>query len=236
MSYLMKVSPPYIRFETRAMERYKLATEGGELYYIDKDFALVTPHGSKDTVEKELPEWFNHLEGEVRQGRMEREWLAAYRESYRIWKESGEVPVIGTPIKNWPIATPSEVKNLNNVGIRAVEDLANANEEVIARLGMGARGLKQKAVDWVQSNTDQAPLVQQLSALRGVNKGLEHRIGELEAMMAGLGRVQTAPEPVGYHPPVPLDQQLADAQRSIPQGITDEEAVEDVLDSIGKEE
>lgn len=235
MSYLMKVSPPYIRFETRAMVRYKLATEGGEMFYQDKDFALVTPHGSKDTTEKELPEWFAHLETEVLQGRMDREWLAAYRESYRIWKVSGEIPVIGTPIKNWPVASPSEVKNLNDVGIRAVEDLANANEEVIARLGMGARALKAKAVDWVQSNTDQAPLVQQLSSLRNINKGLEHRIGELEAMMAGLGRVQATPPPAGYFP-IPLDQQLADAQRAAPVGISDDDAVDDGIASTLTEE
>ena len=67
---LMTVSPPYIRFETRAVKQYKPAEEGGTVFFKDVDYALVTSHGSKDTVEKALPDWFTHLESEVRQDRL----------------------------------------------------------------------------------------------------------------------------------------------------------------------
>jgi hypothetical protein len=189
---LMTVSPPYIRFETRAIKQFKTAEEGGTVFFKDVDYALVTSHGSKDTVEKALPEWFTQLENEVRQDRLPGNWLEAYKRSYEKWKAGEELPVIGTPIKNWPVLSPAEAKMLNELGIRAVEDLANANEELIARIGMGARSLVQRAKDWVTSYSGQAPLVQALDAERAVRAGLEHRLRELEAVVAGFAAQQKA--------------------------------------------
>jgi len=183
---LMTVSPPYIRFETRALKQFKTAEEGGTVFYKDVDYALVTSHGSKDTVEKALPDWFTQLENEVRQDRLPGNWLEAYRKSYEKWKAGEELPVIGTPIKNWPILSPAEAKMLNELGLRAVEDVANANEELIARIGMGARSLVQRAKDWITSAQGQAPLVQALDAERAIRAGLEHRLKELEGVVSAL--------------------------------------------------
>lgn len=173
--------PPYVRYERRAVDKQKPATEGGGLYYVDKDFAIVTTAGSKNSVEKIVEEWFPQLESEVRQGRFPGNWLEAYRDQYRRWQNGQELPVNGTPIVNWPVASAAEMKMLHALGVLAVEDLAVANEELLGKIGMGARDLKKRAQDWVTAQTDTAPLIAQLAAQRGVIDGFELRMSQMEA-------------------------------------------------------
>lgn len=172
----MVANPPYIRFEVKAVERRKSVEEGGEVFYVDTVFAHVTSHGSKDTVTKVAKEWFVQLKEDVRQGRFPQQWLDAYLATFKAWENDQEPPVIGTSIKNWPAASPAEIKHCNGFGIRSVEDLATANEELIGRLGMGGRALCQRAKDWVQGSKDSAPLVQQLAAVRAENEGLKFQL------------------------------------------------------------
>lgn len=176
---LMDARPPYIRFEIRAITRQRPATEGGGLYFVDKDYVLITPHGSKDCIEKVAEEYFPYLREQVRQQMFDPRWLEAYEAAYRAWKADQPMPVNGTPIRNWPAASPAEVKNLLNHSVLAVEDLAQANEELLARLGMGARSLKQRAVDWVTANTNTAPIVAQMEAMRQSMAGLQARLDDV---------------------------------------------------------
>jgi hypothetical protein len=228
---VLAVNPPYIRFETRAVARQRPQAEGGGLFYEDVDFALVTSHGSKDTVEKITLEWFTQLKEQIRQGRFPQQWLDAYKAAYAAWKNDQELPVVGTPIKNWPVATPAEMKIIGALGIRAVEDLANANEELISKLGMGGRSLASRAKDWVLTSQGQAPLVAQMDSLRQINMGqqrtidaLTQRIGILEARLAQSA--QTAPQ----QSLPPLEDRLSQAQAKNP-GMSDDEAIRDALEA-----
>ncbi len=198
-SSTMPANPPYITFEKRAIERRKLAEEGGGVYYVDVDFALVTSHGSKDTVEKIAVEWFDYLKDQARQGRFPPQWLDAFKASYKAWKEDQEPPVIGTAISNWPAISPAEAKHCKALGIRAVEDLATANEELLARLGMGGRSLSARAKDWITSKNGTAPLIMQLDASRQVQLGQEEKIRQLTESVKALEmqltqRLQAAPQ------------------------------------------
>jgi hypothetical protein len=182
----LEARPPYIIFEQRAVARQKPATEGGGLYYVDVDFALVTPHGSKDSIEKVVAEWFPRLDDEARQGRIPRPWVAAYKEAYQAWKSDQPLPINGTPIKNWPAVTPAEVKNMTAFGVLAVEDMAAANEELLQRIGMGARRLKQLALDFLQANTDHGPLVAQVDSQRAIIAGQQSQIDTLKLELQQL--------------------------------------------------
>ena len=235
---VMGANPPYIRFELRAVERRKPATEGGSTFYVDTDFALITSHGSKDTVEKVAPEWFEQLKEQVRQGRFPQQWLDAYKAAYSAWKNDQELPVVGTPIKNWPVATAGEVKSLAALGIRAVEDLANANEELISKLGMGGRSLCARAKDWVVSSQGTAPLVSQLDSMRQVNLGLEEQLRLLKATVATLisrldQREASIADSIHSGAPVSgraLEDRLADARAAAEStGLSDSEAVDEAL-------
>lgn len=224
---VLEARPPYIRFETRAVEKQKLAVDGGGLYYVDEDFALVTPHGSKDIIEKVWREWLPHLEQQARQGLMNPRWLDAYKAAYQAWKNDQPMPVNGTPIRNWPAASPSEVKNLAQQGILAVEDLAVANEELLSRIGMGARSLKQRAIDWVQANSDKAPLVAKLDAQAGIISGQQQAIDDLRVRLA---KAEEALQNKQQANPLPLQPRIdfsAALERSLDSARRQEDAAVD---------
>lgn len=194
--------PPYIRFEKRALEKRKTLEEGGETYYINRDFAIVTPAGSKETVEKEVDVWFPYLKEQVRQGRFDQRWYDAYTAAYKAWANDQEPPLNGIDIRNWAVASPAEIKMLVALRVLTVEDMAAANEELMMRIGMGARSLKQKALDYLTAKKDIAPLVQQLDAMRHTLAGLESRCSILEQRNKELELTATSrpPPEIRYEP------------------------------------
>jgi hypothetical protein len=175
--------PPYVRFETRAIERRDSA---GNTTWVNVDYVVVTPQGSRNNVEKIVKEWWPVLESEVRQGRFYQSWLQAYKEAYKAFLEGQEAPVNGTPIRNWSMARPAEVKILDHVGIKTVEDLAEANEEVMQNIGMGALSLRNRARDFVQAQATTGPLVLQMDALRVENSQLKADLDVLRGEMKTL--------------------------------------------------
>ena len=87
--------PPFVRFEVRAEEDRQASLEAGHYVGRDVHYALITPMGSKDCIERKADEWFDKLKQDVAEGRCPREWLAAFKEIYKDWCEGREAPEIG---------------------------------------------------------------------------------------------------------------------------------------------
>ena len=183
--------PPYVRFEIRSEEDRQASIDAG--HYVGKDihYALITPMGSKDCIERKVDEWFDKLKQDVSEGRCPREWLATFKEIYKEWCEGREAPVNGTPVTDWPPLSPTQVKTLLSLHVRTVEDLAVANEEVITRIGMGARALKQRAIDWLSSASSTGKVSGELTALKAQYEDLVARNLQLEAQLKQLVAAST---------------------------------------------
>lgn len=186
--------PPYVSYELRSVEDRSTSTETTKAYK-DVAFALITPMGSKDRIERVASEWFVQLRRQTEEGRFKHEWLYGLEKQYEAWKNDQEAPVDGTPLKAWPMVTPAQYKTLTDLRLRSVEDLACANEEVISRIGMGGRTLSQKAKEWLESSKASAPL-EELSRLKVENSELRAQVGQMSAdlkELMGLVR-QTRPD------------------------------------------
>ena len=183
MIKIAEARPPYVTFEFRAEEDRAASIEAG--HYVSKDvpFVLVTPMGSKDRHESPADEWFARREQDAAEGRFPREWLSAFKGAFAEWKAGREIPLNGTSVANWPVASPAQVKMLLDLKVRTVEDLAEANEETLNRLGMGGRTLKQKAQDWLASANDMGKVSEQLAGLRADNEALKQRNEQLEKQL-----------------------------------------------------
>ena len=183
MIKIAEARPPYVTFEFRAEEDRAASIEAG--HYVSKDvpFVLVTPMGSKDRHESPADEWFARREQDAAEGRFPREWLSAFKGAFAEWKAGREIPLNGTSVANWPVASPAQVKMLLDLKVRTVEDLAEANEETLNRLGMGGRTLKQKAQDWLASANDMGKVSEQLTGLRADNEALKQRNEQLEKQL-----------------------------------------------------
>jgi hypothetical protein len=129
------------------------------------------------------------------------------------------------------------VKILAGLGIVCVEDLAQANEELAGRIGMGARSLIQRAKDFITAKSDLTPLVARLDAIQRELDRAQHQIREQDAEIQRLRsssaqQVQPA-APILQHNNLPsLDQRLDEARAEATKGDpTDAQLVEEALDS-----
>lgn len=178
--------PPYVKFELRAVEDREATIEAG--HYVGKDvvFAIVVPAGTRDKIEREATDWLLNIEEGVKQERIPAFWYDTYKRALDDFKANRETPEEGTAILDWPTASPSVAKMLIDINVRTVEQLADANEETVQRIGMGGRALKEKAQIWLDSSKDKGKLTEEVSQLRVQNEELLARDKEREAQFKSM--------------------------------------------------
>lgn len=85
--------------------------------------------------------------------------VADYPELYAAFKAGSEAVVSGTPLAEWPLMNGSTLRELQHLGFRTVEQLADANDEVKRRLGPTGKFVKM-AKDWLEAaNSSQFTVV-----------------------------------------------------------------------------
>lgn len=206
--------PPFVQFERREVEDRTQTIVQGK--YVGKlvDFALITPHGSRDSVEREVAVWFPYLDEQVRQGRVNPQWAAGWKHWYKQWQAGEEMPLTGTPIRTWTGVTPAQAKLLISLHLLTIEDLANVNDEGLGRIGMGANELKKRAMDFLKEAAGPGRLIAEVSALRVELADAKVRADSLEArnreLLARLDAVAPQPTSPPVVPPAPVASEKAE--------------------------
>ena len=178
--------PPYVEFEVRPVEDRSASEAEGHLVYRDEVFAIVTPAGTRDRLEKVAKDWIEGLKEGAQQDRIPHSWVEAYQHKLSLFMTNQEVPLDGTPIQSMTTLSPAQVKNCLNANIRTVEDLAEATEEAMLRIGMGGRELKQKAKAWLDTVSKNGKPAQELNDLRVKTATQDTQIEELTKTVATL--------------------------------------------------
>lgn len=192
--------PPYIEFQRRSVEDRAASIRDGVYRSKEVDFIVIVPHGSegKTRIEQEYETWLvktKQLTGAiggadglyVQKSRFPQEWLDKIEAAYARWKKGEDMEVEGTPIKNWPVLSPGQVKTCLEMHIQSVEQLAAASDEAVHSLGMGWMGLRQRARDWIKAQQGEAgKLSAQLEASKVELAGKEARIKQLEEQVKAL--------------------------------------------------
>jgi hypothetical protein len=185
--------PPFITFDTVSVEDRAASIEKG--HYVGKDIhmAYITPAGSKDRIERVVADWFPQLAVDQEAGRIPDAWVRYYKEAYKAFCDGEAAPVDGIPLRDWPGLSPTMVKTLTSLHLLTVQHIATANEETIARMGMGGRSLKQRAIDYLAAANDVGKVAEEASALRSAleaekarNDDLARKMDILTAQMANL--------------------------------------------------
>lgn len=185
--------PPYIEFERRSVENRNETIKQGKYVGRDVDFVVVTPVGSKDRIPYEVDQWLANQRRAAAEDRLNPGWLAMYEAKYEAFKNQQTIPENGTPIRGWPVLSPSQQEEVLRANVRTVEDLAVANENAIMLIGMGARSYKQKAIDWLasaQTGGKPTELITSLRAQLGQKdvqiETLNQKVRDLTAKVAEL--------------------------------------------------
>ena len=202
--HIQQARPPHVVFERREEEDRQASIEAGRYVAKDVDYAIITPSGSKDRVERIVDDWFLMLEGEVRSDRWPREWMTQLQSGYAAWKSGQLPPESGTPLSSWPALSPAQVRNWQQLNVRTIEELAEVNEEAIAAYGMGGRDMRARAALYLENVKDvSGPLLAKLHAAEAANAALQVRLDSLEVQLSRLPltrRKSSRPLP----PPLPL--------------------------------
>lgn len=196
----LKAMPPHLRFTTEPVEDRNASLAAGHFVATEVHMVNVTPMGSKDCFVKPVLEYFKGLEQQVQEERFPIEWLEKFKAAYEHWKRGEEIPVEGTAVKNWPVATPAEIKTLTSIHILTVEALAQANDEAVRRMGMGGLALKQRAQKYLEAAKGPGKATAEIQALAIANASLQERNKELEARLAKLELLAGGKSPVEVTP------------------------------------
>ena len=187
--------PPYVRFESRSIEDRTATLEAGHFVGKEIHFAIVTPPGSKDVVEKNAEDWLRDSKAAAEAGRLPMEWVWAYEKAYEMFQKGLELPEDGTPILTWPAINKAQAETIIACNIRTVEHLAEANEPALQAMGMGAQALKLRAKTWLEtaSKTGKpaeriAALETELASAKAQIGGQADKIKELEARIELLSK------------------------------------------------
>lgn len=184
-----KPRPPYVKFEVRAVEDRTASVDQG--HYVPRDvvFALVTPAGTKDRLEKEADAWLEGILEGVKQERIPPEWYDQYKAALERFRTNLETPENGIAVTNWPALSPAQVTMLLDLNLRTVEDVAVMSEEAVNRLGMGGRALKARAQAYLDASASTGTTAAELDELRQENAEIKLRNETLEARLEKLERL-----------------------------------------------
>lgn len=172
--------PPFVRWEEREMGIDQEATEKAQRPIPRVVImACITPHGSKDVVEKVAEEWLAQIKRQALNGMYNLEWSQFFHASFEEWKKGNELPREGTPIISWAMATNEARKRLRSLGITTVEDLGEMPDSNLAVIGLDGRYLRDLARGWLNEAKDKGA---NAKALADANV----RIAQLEADKGSL--------------------------------------------------
>lgn len=180
--------PPFVRFEEREMGLNSEATkEAGRPIPRVVILALITPHGSKDCVEKVASEWIESIHQKSLHGDYDPRWVDHFKRQFAEWQKGHELPREGTPIKTWAMATREQITRLIGNGITTVEDLAAFPDSNLSVVGMDGRYLRDIARGWITEAKDKG---QNAKALADANVKIEDLTATVTRQSEVLNRLQ----------------------------------------------
>lgn len=146
-------------------------------------------------------------------GEVQDKHRARFAKQYEDWKRGQQRAVSGTPLEEWPPLSVSRVAELKAQNILTVEEYAAVPDNVLQKLGMGARAERDKARAWL----DEAKGHAANGALAAENAELKRRLEALEQQML------TAPQPTQQvEPSAQHDEPSTQRDKSIEQCTDDE--------------
>lgn len=194
---MMKERPPYVRFEEREVGVDQEASEAaGRQVPRVIVLAVITPHGSKDEIEKYAEQWLKEIRAKALKGEYPLEWANLFAAQFEEWKKGNELPRSGTPIKTWQMIGVAEVrKRLLTLGYTTVEDLAAVPDAALGQLGLDGRYLRDLARNWLTEADTKGANAKALADANATIARLEGTIGRLTARIESLEAARAASEP-----------------------------------------
>ena len=188
--------PPYVRFEEREMGLNEVETKAqGRPIPRIVALALITPHGSKDVVEKIADTWLEQIHKQALAGSYPLEWVNFFKAQYEEWKKGNELPREGEPVQTWPQASSEQRRRLKAIGLTTVEDLAEVPDSDLNSIGLDGRYLRDLARSWLNNARDKGANVKELADAQARIRDLEQTVERQGQQISNLTARLTEGEP-----------------------------------------
>lgn len=113
---------------------------------------------------------------------------------YDAWKEGREAPIDGTALAAWPGITSDQAEFLRNLGIRTVEEIADASDSIITKIPFpGARELRSSAQAFLKA-ADKTRVASELTALTEQNRSLQEQLEDMKQIVLDMQAAQQGGE------------------------------------------
>jgi hypothetical protein len=183
--------PPFVRFDYQEYGTDREASEkAGRPIPRTIPFAFITPHGSKDVVERPAEEWLQQVREKAIAGNFNPDWAQRFRMQYDEWMKGNELPRDGCPVKTWVAVNREQINRLLALGITTVEDLAQYPDSSLGMVGLDGRYLRDLAKTWLTECTDKGVNVRRLAELEQENITLKEAVERLQDSVKALERTQ----------------------------------------------
>lgn len=116
-----------------------------------------------------------------------KEWIDGYPKEWAAFNEGREQIPDGMPLDKWPRCNVGVKATLNAIHIYTVEQLAEANESALEKIGMGARVLQAEARAFVETARDSAAnqkLAAEAELARQDRDAMFQRLQDMEQRLA----------------------------------------------------
>lgn len=135
----------------------------------------------------------------ITEERAAREWPR----EFQMFKQYEEVPTTGTPLKELPGISMSQIGLLTLNGLRSIEDLCGISEDLVGQMGLDAIRAHKTAKAWFSKREENAENIAladlearmkiQLDTLEKNNEAMAERNRQLEAQVQALQTARGAP-------------------------------------------
>lgn len=177
--------PPNVSFEERSIEDRAATAAAGSAKFRSVDYVVLNQPGSKDSVEREAQPWLDALH---QNKNFDPLWVSRVKETYKLWKQGHEITPDGTHIRMWAAIDKAQADTLIAARLLTVEDLANASEDSLRRVGIGARDLKNRAKAWLEAAAKTGKTAEEITLLRAKTEMQDKEIAELREKIRLLAR------------------------------------------------
>ena len=188
-----------VQFYMRPVKDERESAKEGRPIFRDVPYVKIQIPGDK------LSAWEGRVTEEHRM-RFPRQW-----EMFEAGHRTEQI--VGTPLKEWPALTASQVAQMNALGIYTVDQLAALSDTGLERLGMHARTLQKKARAFLEAATSTAPIEQltaenerlkeEMAAMRKTQEETSAALLRANQLMEQMMASQKAAEEAAAVPPVP---------------------------------
>lgn len=162
-----------VKFFSTPLKNDEKSLEEGRPIFDDVDMIEIRVRGTKDNI----------VQRPVRPDDKSR-----FRDAWKHHEAGEKAAQSGTPLAQWPLMASSQVEEMKYLGFVTVEQIASANDSVVANI-TGLQGLKNKAKAFIEFSKGAAPLEQMQAKLAesdNVVETLQRQLAETQAALASL--------------------------------------------------